>query len=72
MGELEKRGGVWRNSLNEGLGGVVGGEEWRDVGKSKGDGNEGFVHGEGKGCDFVFLCQIVVSVLCIPKSIWAY
>lgn len=62
MGELEKRGGVGGDSLDEGLGGVVCGEEGGHIGKGKGDGDKSFVHGEGKRCDFVFLCQSAVSV----------
>ncbi len=64
MGELEEWGGFRRDSLNEGLGGMVGGEERRDVGESEGNGNKGFVHREGKGRDFVFLCQIGSVSVC--------
>ena len=57
VGKLEKRRGFWWNGLQYALGRSVGAEErWhRAVGEA--DGNKGFIHSEGEGCDLVLLCS---------------
>ena len=43
MRKLEERRGVGDDRLDEGLGGVVSGEEGRDVGEGERDGDKRFV-----------------------------